>query len=512
MIKPNRFQRGLIRTIGIDKFLQEREQKEGMASLEMYNYRKQDEYKVWNEGSTEELEFFYKTLIDNKIYHSFPFWRMVNTNMPRAHYPLPSTITNAMRTLLFSNEPSIKFTSGSKERNKSIESRWEDIAKVNNFLSLLQEGAEMQSYSGGVAYKLNLDSTLTDVPLFTIYDKSSYEEHKRLGQTIYIDFMDAYGDYTLVSRYGRGYINYKLYKDKTEVPLNSHPDTADLKDLAFISEEDNLLPIVFATVVPNAGEGKSDFEGLISSFHTLDEAYSSLTNYIRKTKPNTMITEDLAPKDMRGNTIPFNEFDNVIVTLDSAPAGTETQVSRDVPKVDITGYKDTFYTTREVILSKTGISPSTVGIDSSGANASGDALNIRERASANTRSRKLAVWRERLNEFLYAVMMFDEIGRKAEEVSDGVFKLEEISDFDIKVDFGPYHEKSYKEKVAIFKDAQEKGLASVRYVATELYGDKLSDEDLDRLIVEIKVEHNYPLTVKEKEIFDELYGPSITKP
>jgi hypothetical protein len=300
-------------------------------------------------------------------------------------------ISNAFSSILFSNRPQFTIDSGSKARDKKHTERLEEIFAVNDILSLLQESAQLQSYSGGVAFKINVDSTITDVPLITAYPKEQYYCHKKYGQVIYIDFFDEYGEYTLRSRYGRGYISYALFRGTKQANLDAIPDTAELKDIAFVDTERNMLPFLFATEIPNKGHGHSDFDGLITSFHALDETYSSMLNYVRKTKPNIFVTEDLLPKGPDGKAKRFNEFDTVITMLDSPPGEDGTAITRDTPTINVSGYIQSFETMRNVILQKAGISPSTLGIDAAGANASGEALSIRERASARTRSEKLAV-------------------------------------------------------------------------------------------------------------------------
>lgn len=304
---------------------------------------------------------------------------------------MASMISDAFSSILFSNKPEFVIDSGSKSRDVQYKQRLDDIFSVNEILSLLQEAAAIQSYSGGVGLKINIDYTLSDVPLITIYPQEKYHCHKKYGQIVYIDFFDEYGTYTLRSRYGRGYISYTLLQEERVVPLTSIPETADLKDIAFTDTESNLIPFLFATEVPNRGNGGSDYDGLTTSFHALDEAYSAMTNYIRKTKPNLYVTEDLIPKDVYGKPLKFNDFDAIITMLDSTPDGQGTSIQREIEVVNVAGYRETFDTIRNVILQKAGISPSTLGIETAGANASGEALNIRERASARTRTEKLSV-------------------------------------------------------------------------------------------------------------------------
>ena len=53
-----------------------------------------------------------------------------------------------------------------------------------------------------------------------------------------------------------------------------------------------------------------------------------MVDYVRKTKPNVFITEDLAPKDSRGNALPFNQFDNIITILDKGGIDDQTRIER----------------------------------------------------------------------------------------------------------------------------------------------------------------------------------------
>ena len=395
VIKTNRFQKAMIKAIGIDKFLAERDARKGdmgalMSSDSELEMQKRENY-VWYMGDPHKLELFYKTNFAHRLYPGYHFWRAVNTDMPRHHYPLPTAISSAMGSLLFSNKPEIIVETGSKESNKYYQQKIDAINDINDILELLQHSAQLQSYSGGVALRINIDTTLTDLPLLSAYPVEQYHEHKRYGQTIYIDFYDNYGEYTLVSRYGRGYINYKLMKDKLEVPLNSIEETKGLQDIAF-SVGDKLLNMIFAVAIPNKGDGKSDYHGLISSFHAMDEAYSSFVTYLRDTKVNTFLTEDIAPKGSNGDIGRLNKFDNTIVLLDNMnPVEGNSVINRDSIEVSVVGYRQSFEVIREAILTAVGVSPGTLGIEFAGANTSGEALNIRERASARTRAEKLAI-------------------------------------------------------------------------------------------------------------------------
>lgn len=508
-MKPtNKFQNFLIRSLGIPQYLEEQNKRNLATSSIMFQddfaSHRQLEYYEWYKGEPERLEYFYKNKPRFEMYESNSFWHAVNTNMPKLHYPLPQTISNAFGTLLFSNEPSFIVDSGSTARDKKYNKRLEELLDVNDFMSLLQSSAQLASYSGAVGFKLNIDPTLSDLPLITVYPKEYLHEEKKYGQTIYIEFIDDLGDeYKLITRYGMGYINYTLFYKGQKVELTAHSYTASLKDIAFFDTKGTILPIIFAVVVPNKSGDRSDYEGLIPSFQALDEIYSSMVNYIRKTKPNTFITEDLVKKDQYNRVIPFSEFDNIITILDQAPKDAngraETKVDRDVIQLNIDGYKNALETLREEVLIKTSLSPGTLGLKMPGAGSreSAEALAIRERASVRARNEKLSIYKERLDTLLTAALVLDDLMRTAVPNGDGIYIIDKIDDFEVKVDFGAYAELNQTEKLNMYRDALNNKLCSVEFAITKTFGDELSDVELQRLIIDTKLENGIALNEKE---------------
>lgn len=380
---------------------------------------------------------------------------------------------------------------GAKSRNKILQQRLDEILDANDILVLLQTAAAFQSYSGSVGLKLNYDPTISNEPLITLYPKERTEVHKKYGKIIYIDFIDEYdGGYKLISRYGLGYINYMLFRDDKRVSVDLLNETAGLEDVAFFDKEGNILPVMFGTIVNNRGTlNDSDYKGLIDTFHALDEAYSALNNYIRKTKPNIFITEDIAPKDANGRALPFNEFDSIITILDQSfntDGSSNTKIDRETIKIEVQGYIDTIHKYRMIALETIGLSPATLGIDSAGANQSGEALNIRERASGRLRGEKLANWKEQLDTFFYSVIIFDYAINNAINYSDGIYTVELEHDFVVISNFGEYIEQSLSDRSETYIKLYEKGMISVDFAITQIFGEELSEEELARLIIETK--------------------------
>ena len=395
-------------------------------------------------------------------------------------------ISKTFGSLLFNQTPEFSVESGSKARDLEYTREIAEINELNDIVTLFQKATRFQSYSGGVAIKLNYDSELSNLPLFTIYPKERFEVEKKFGQILNIKFIDELDEeHKLITTYGRGYINYNLYKEKKEVPLNRLLETRHLRDITFIDQDQNLLNIMFAVVVDNPG-GRSDYEGLITMFHGLDEAYSSLINYIRKMKPNIFITEDIAPKDGQGRSLPFNEFDNIIKILDGTPSGEATEVNRDAPRIDPSGLIQAIQQEENAILARVGISRATIGLTDGGANASGEALQIREWTSNRSRNEKLAIWRERLQEFYYAVLVFKTLTKEAEDLEEGgVFLVREIPDFKVKINFGEFIKDSEESLIDRYVKAMNAGIVSVEFVVRKIWGEELSEEEMAEMIQQI---------------------------
>lgn len=504
--KLNWLQRSLIKGMGVDKFVDDYN-KNQRSELKFENPNspqdfQAEEYKTWFYGTPERLEEFYKKNIYYSRYQPNHFWRAVNTNMVRVHSPFAATISNAFGALLFSNSPEIKVDSNKVTVTRKMQNRLNDILDVNDILSLLQEAAQYQSYSGMVGLKLNIEQTITDVPLITLYPKERMNIHKKYNQVIYIDFIDYFndGDHKLISRYGRGYITYKLLdKNGKRVPIDTLEETAGLEDVAFYKDE-RLIPIVFAEVVQNKSGDRSDYDGLIPLFHALDETYSTMMNYIRKTKPNVKITEDLAIKDpITNKPLPRSDFDNNIIVLDSVPnqTGNETKIERDITDPVIAGFEASIDKIREEILMKVSLSPGTLGLSIGGARESSEALEVRERSSARIRQEKLAIWQEKLASFLSAALILDLLVQET-DFRDGV-DVGDIPEFQVLINFSEYKTMGLENKVDLYLKQYEKGLIPIDFALARIYGDSYSKSEILSLSIRTKTENNIPLTQEEEE-------------
>lgn len=506
----NWLQRGAVKALGVPQYVENFYDQKHFKIDSIYGRTNYEDYlaqerKMWAYGTSETLERFYKKTRPNIRQRSHSFWQVVNTDMVRVHYPFPQTVSNAFGALLFSDVPEIKVDARLVRTERRLQERMDIILDQNDILGILQIAAKQQSYSGEVGLKLNIDQTISDVPLITSYPKEQMRVERRYGQTIYIDFIDDYyvdeTEYQLVSRYGRGYITYQLFKGKDTVPLSTIPQTSQLQDLAFFNSEGDILNVLFAVVVPNKSGSVSDYDGLISLFHALDEVESSLINYIRKTKPNTKMTENLALKDENGKLIPRSDFDNSIILLDTPMnAGTHaTQIERDINNPVVKGFIETKESLREQVLTKVSLSPSTIGMPSGGARESSEALEIRERASARTRKEKLSIWEEKLDDFFYATLILDKI-MNDEEVGfiEGNVIIENLDEFFVRIIFGDYTVDSLDNRMEQYGEQYKMGLIPIEFALTRIYGPELTRDGLANLIVRTKIEKGIELSDEDE--------------
>jgi len=381
---------------------------------------KTEEYKLWYKGDINKILEFYKTNRDrmyntNTMYYTPSFMRLAPVgnssdvggatqlnNFTIYHNPVANIISRAMSNLLFSTEPTFSFSTRNKNRTKDIENKFYLIQKENDLGSLLQKSSEYESYSGARAFKPIIDPDFSDVPILQVYAKEDFILNKKYDKVISIVFIDRYKEkkdnYALLSEYGRGYIKYKLINeiDGREIPLNTLNETQNLTDLTIVDEDGELIPDLLAVYKENKPDCRSDYENSIDDFNAIDEVYSNMMNFIRKTAPKRVVSESSLKKVINdGNEITIipSVYDSDIVIKYDNNTGqqeetNELQTIQDINNT-IQGYLSAMGEILKNVARTVGLSIKTVaGEDLSGANASADALSIRENIDYRTRDNK----------------------------------------------------------------------------------------------------------------------------
>ena len=488
-----------------------RNKKDQLIKLREADFRK-EQYKIFNVGDTSEILYFYKT---HQIYSTTElrtnnFYKVVNnSSIPVMHYALANIISDSMTNLIFSDNPVIE------SKKKSDTKLLNEIYDSNNLSELLSDSCNKESYSGAVAFKIVLDKDFSEYPIIIAYPKEDVEiirKYDKIDKVIFKDYYTKEDDtYILYSIYGRGYIDYKLYKSTTvnygykevkldEVSLTEIPELSELKRIDFIYRNGEKVNKILAVYKENKPGGESDYKNLLDDFCALDEIYSNMIDFVRKSRIKSYIPESLLEIDAAtGKKYIKQEYDtDNIILYDSNPEGTNTDIKRDIVDVNnsLNGYKEVFNNTLLNALSTAGLSPATVGLDMAGANSSALALNIRERVSLRTRAIKQKLWNEALQELSILLLEY----YSAKKIGNSVV-IDEFND-NIDITFAEYESPTYSEQVTILGQALDNNLISLHEALVQLYPDK-TPEEIDLMQVEIDGQLPDEEKIIEKELESE---------
>ena len=464
--------------------------------------------RVFFYGDTPEILRFFKTRYPKEyMFETQNFYRVVKDNMPILHYPLARIISKTMVNLLFSQTPIVTVHTGNKSKDIKLQKDIYKLEKESYIADLLQKACQFESYSGVVAFKPIFDQEFSEYPFFVPYPKEDVEVVKKYDRVTEIIFKDIYEKnkeyYYLYTICGRGYIDYKLYhgiKKKNgmnEVSLTSLEETSELKRIDFRTKDGKQLDLMLAVYKENDVSGRSDYDNLYDDFYALDEIYSNMINYIRKSKIKTYLPENVLKVDTKDGkpVIPTDYDTDNIILYDSNPQGTEREIKRDVIEINesIIGYKETFNNTLLNALSTVGLSPATVGIDTAGANSSALALNIRERASLRTRAEKAKRWCVAIEDMFKLLLTLKTI-----QMSNDVAYVEKF-DYDIHVELCEYSTPTFDEQVDSLGNALDHNLIDLDTALKMLYPNK-TDEEVELMKIQIEGQIKTPEDIVNEEI------------
>ena len=509
-----------------------------MKNLQKYAYVKSDqfldlnaiteaakkplEYKLWYEGNINDILRYYKTAKDvmygNTAHYTPSFMRLVPVgfsvniggatqpnNFTVYHSPLANIISRAKSGLLFSTAPIITLQSKSKERTKLYQDIIDQIVRENELPSLLQLASEYESYSGAVGFKPILDPEFSDLPLVQVYPKEEMIVNRKYGKILSIVFLDTVIEedekYILFSEYGRGYVKYKLVdeRNKVEVPLDKTSETSGLVDLNFYDKDGNELDILLAIYKENKPGARSDYENSIDDFNAIDEAYSNMMNYIRKTSPKRIISESTLKKSDTGEVFVPSVYDSdLIIRWDNSPVDSkevnETQSTADLNS-SIQGYLATMGEIQRNVARTVGLSLKTImGEDPSGANASGDALSIRENIDLKTRDNMKIDWTITINKLSKLLMILN-----TQEIKGYDIFVDPFEELETLVEFYNPATPTFEQTVTEVRSLLDGGLIDLKTALYRLWVDtKLkSEEEVDAMYLILQGQF-----ATEKEMLD----------
>ncbi len=365
---------------------------------------------------------FYSDIFNQTIAPRAKFWgkKIYEERRNVMHVPVAGDIARTSADLLFSESP--KFTTQNEQTNEVLQGLLDDINVHNKLL----EAAETCAAIGGVFLKINWDSDFSQYPFLSVVQPDSAMPEFEWGQLRAVTFWkDLYKEqnrketkiYRLLERHERGKIEYGLYIGSEDnigmrVGLATLPETANLPDEINTGINDLLVRYI-PNMLPNrrhrgSNYGQSDFAGLESLMDALDETYTSWMRDVRLGLGRIMVPESFLQRLPNGE-LAFDVDREVFTPLDVDPLSSQSVGITNVQfEIRTQQHMDTCLELLHRIISSAGYSPQSFGLNIAG-NESGTALNIRERKSFVTKSRKERNWKTPLEDIVFMLLQVYQI-------------------------------------------------------------------------------------------------------
>ncbi len=437
--------------------------------------------RIWYRGDGNELQQLYAQTPEPADRHKF--WAVKSTpgqEIRKIHTGLPGLMVRVLSSAVMADMNDIEVEDSSKE------AIWKDIERENKFRKMLERVIKELLYIGDGAYKVTIDTGVSQYPIMEWYPGDRVEiEHCR-GRVREVVFKTPYtykGQmYVLHEHYGFGYIKNELYRGETLVDFKAFPYTRLLSDLTFDKAVILAVPVKIFASAKWEGRGQSIFDGKRDSFDAFDEVWSQWMDAVRTGRAKTYIPECLIPRDPEtGALMRPNAFDNRFIATENAMGEKDqNRIDTEQPSIPHESYMASYCTSLDMCLQGV-ISPSTLGIDVKKLD-NAEAQREKEKATLYTRNAIVEALQESIPEVVNAALNAYAIFLAGQPVRE------------VKVDvpFGEYANPSFESQVETVSKAKSGGIMSIEAAVEELYGDskdkKWKDAEVERLKKEQGIE------------------------
>lgn len=433
--------------------------------------------RIWYRGDSNELEQMYQQLAEYA--DKYKFWASRCTpgmEMRKIHTGLPGLIVRILSAIVLADMNDFEFDSPAQE------TIWKEIEKENKFRKALEKSLKEVLYIGDGAYKVTIDTALSQYPILEWYPGERIEIIKERGRLKEVVFKTPYNirsqQYILYEHYGYGYIRNELYKGDTQVDMSTIDVTSGLKDTVFDKSVILAVPLQVYESTKYEGRGGSIFDGKLDSFDAFDEAWSQWMDALRAGRAKTYIPECLVPHDpATGQILKPNPFDCRYFASDNDMSEkAENRINTDQPSIPHDSYLASYCTALDLCLQGI-ISPSTLGIDVKKLDNS-EAQREKEKATLYTRNAIIEALQETLPDVMAACINAYRILLKQ--------PIEEIK---VEIPFGEYANPSFESQVETLSKARPGApMMSIEAQVEELYGDSKDEAWKQEEIARLKAE------------------------
>ena len=453
--------------------------------------------KLWYRGEPYELDQFFKNISSDPV-NKARFWSAVpseDLSIRKIHSGLPAMIADKLSDIVVADLDSIEVTG---EKDNTL---WEEIRKDNKFDDMLGDIIATTLVSGDGAFKLSIDTEISKYPIIEFFDGDKVEYITQRGRLKEIKFYTFYTknnrQYKLSETYGKGYINYNLSDSNgNEVSLNTLDETKELADVTYKGDFIMAVPLMFFKSPKFEGRGKSIFDNKSDVFDALDEVISQWIDAIRDGRVQKYIPEDLVPKDINGNLMKPNPFDNRFLKVGSSLAeDAKNEIDMKQANINYEAYVESYSNAIDMCLQGI-ISPSTLGIDLKKTD-NAEAQREKEKTTLYTRGKMVDILTEVIPGLVNIILKTNDVLNK-----------KNTGEYEVSIVFGEYASPSFDSVVETVGKAKTYGVMSIEQCIEEMYGDTWTDEEKEEEIQRIKEQNGYLVAEEPKTVDD--YDMSYT--
>lgn len=444
---------------------------------------------IWYRGDAYELSQFFGQL----DLSTACFWGSVpeREKIRKIHSGLPAVIADTLAYIVKADMDNITVA------GEKAAADFAHICEHTDFTELTGQAVAAALVDGDGAFKISVDPAVSDTPIveFVGADKVEYCCSRGVLREVIFHSEHTIGTkrFHLEERYGKGYIESRLYSGEKEVPLESVPQLAGIPPRAeFAGGYIMAVPLRFFASKKYPNRGKSIFDGGKSDcFDALDEVISQWWDAIRAGRVKQYIPETLIPRDPEnGRPLAPEQFGNsYISTMQPLQEGVSPKIEVVQPDIKYEAFTAS-YTSCLLMCLQGLVSPATLGIDV-GKMSSAEAQREKKDVTGNTRNTITTALEKALPELVCAMLKtYDNMRGRAP------------AEYESAADFGEYGAPDFGSRVETVGKAGTYGVMSVQTQVEELWGSSKSDEwkagEVKRLMHEKGLTDGAPTSVGDE--------------
>lgn len=439
--------------------------------------------RIWYRGDASEIEQLYWQIPRHAATSEYQrFWAARPTpgmEMRKIHTGLPATMVDMLAHIITSEVNDFTF-----EGNGAVAELWDAIDAENDIKTTLERSIKETLVIGDGAWKVSLDSEISDYPIIEFYpgDKVEYRYKRgRLQEIIFKSWHRCQGEtLELKEVYGKGYIDYELYRGDDPVDMGIDEQFDGLTRVEWEGNDMLAVPSKYYASNKYEGRGQSIYDKKIDAFDSFDEAYSQWIDALRAGRTKEYIPESLIPRDpSTGKVLRPNPFDNRYIQTDAdmkERAG--NKISTEAGDIKHDAYAATYAAALELCLQGI-LSPSTLGVD----------IKKLDNAEAQREKEKVTLYtRDAIIEALQP-----QIKRVIQTAITAHYRAAGLPapEYKVTVSFQDYANPSFESQIETIGKGRAQGIMSIEACVEELYGDDKTKEWKAEEVARIKAEQGY---------------------